>query len=133
MEEKKYTTEIAARNHTILVDEPKKYSGKDAGMTPYELLLASLGSCTAITLRMYADRKKWDLREVKVHLEHYKQHAKDCNSCSDSNTKIDKFVREIKLEGNLTEEQKQRLLQIANRCPVHKTLENTIEIESKLR
>ncbi len=129
----KYTTEIAARNHAILVDEPKKYKGKDAGMTPYELLLASLGSCTAITLRMYADRKEWDLREVKVHLEHFKQHAKDCNSCSKSDNKIDKFVREIKLKGNLTEEQKQRLLQIANRCPVHRTLENTIKIETKLR
>ncbi len=130
----KYTTEIVARSHAILVDEPKKYGGKDAGMSPYELLLASLGSCTAITLRMYADRKKWDLREVKVHLEHFKQHAKDSKDCSsDSNTKIDVFVREIKLKGNLTEEQKQRLLQIANKCPVHKTLENTIEIKTRLR
>ena len=129
----KYTTEIVARSHSILVDEPKKYGGKDAGMSPYELLLASLGSCTAITLRMYADRKKWNLREVKVHLEHYKQHAKDASDCSNSSTKIDKFIREIKLKGNLTDEQKQRLLQIANRCPVHKTLENTIEIETALR
>jgi len=129
----KYTTEIVARNHAILIDEPKKYGGKDAGMSPYELLMASLGSCTAITLRMYADRKKWDLREVKVHLEHFKQHAKDSESCSESNNKIDKFVREIKLEGELTEEQKQRLLQIANRCPVHRTLENKIEIETTLR
>jgi putative redox protein len=129
----KYTTEIVARNHAILVDEPKKYGGKDAGMSPYELLMASLGSCTAITLRMYADRKKWDLREVKVHLEHFKQHAKDSKSCSESNNKIDKFVREIKLKGELTNEQKQRLLQIANRCPVHRTLENRIEIETLLR
>ncbi len=129
----KYTTEIVARNHSILVDEPKKYGGKDAGMSPYELLLASLGSCTAITLRMYADRKKWNLREVKVHLEHFKQHATDSDSCEETPTKIDKFVREIKLKGDLTEEQKQRLIQIANRCPVHKTLENKIEIETVLR
>ncbi|MCF6347152.1 MAG: alpha/beta fold hydrolase [Flavobacteriaceae bacterium] len=129
----KYTTEIVARSHSLLVDEPKKYGGKDAGMSPYELLLASLGSCTAITLRMYADRKEWDLREIKVHLEHFKQHAKDSDDCADSDTKIDKFVREIKLKGNLTEEQKQRLIQIANRCPVHKTLENKIEIETTLR
>lgn len=73
------------------------------------------------------------LREIKVHLEHFKQHAKDSGRCADSNTKIDKFVREIKLKGNLNTEQKQRLLQIANRCPVHRTLENTIEIESRLR
>ncbi len=129
----KYTTEIVARTHAILVDEPKKYGGKDAGMSPYELLLASLGSCTAITLRMYADRKEWNLREVKVHLEHFKQHAKDSKDCTNSNTKIDVFVREIKLKGNLTEEQKSRLLQIANKCPVHKTLENTINIETRLR
>lgn len=129
----KYTTEIVARSHSILVDEPKKHGGKDAGMSPYELLLASLGSCTAITLRMYADKKEWDLREVKVHLEHFKQHAKDSDCCDKDEPKIDKFVREIKLKGNLTEEQEQRLLQIANRCPVHRTLENTIEIETKLR
>ncbi len=129
----KYVTDIIARNHSILADEPVKYGGKNAGMSPYELLLASLGSCTAITLRMYADRKEWDLTEVKVHLEHFKQHAKDSNNCNENNTKIDKFVREIKLKGNLTTEQKNRLIQIANRCPVHKTLENKIEIETKLR
>ena len=92
----KYTTEIVARSHSILVDEPKKYGGKNAGMSPYELLLASLGSCTAITLRMYADKKEWDLREVKVHLEHFKQHAKDSQSCDKGEPKIDKFVRKIK-------------------------------------
>ncbi len=129
----KHTAEIVARNHAILADEPKKYGGKNAGMSPYELLLASLGSCTAITLQMYADRKEWDLREIKVHLEHFKEHAKDSNDCSNSDKKIDKFIREIKLEGNLTKEQKNRLIQIANRCPVHKTLENNIEIETKLR
>lgn len=129
----KYSTEIVARNHSILADEPKKYGGKDSGLTPYELLLASLGACTAITLRMYADRKKWDLDEVLVHLEHYKQHAEDCLSCEDSPAKIDKFVRTIELIGNLTFEERKRLLQIANRCPVHKTLENKIEIETVLR
>jgi putative redox protein len=129
----KYTTEIVARNHAILADEPKKYGGKDAGMSPYELLLSSLGSCTAITLRMYADRKEWDLREIKVHLEHFKQHAKDSATCTDSNKKIDTFVREIKLKGNLSETQKQRLLEIASRCPVHRTLENNITIETRLR
>jgi len=130
----KYSTEIVARSHSILADEPKKYGGLDVGVTPYELLLGSLGSCTAITLRMYADRKKWDLDEVLVHLEHFKQHAEDCNSCSNDRTaKIDKFVRTIELVGNLTFEERKRLLEIANRCPVHRTLENKIEIETVLR
>ncbi|MET2986245.1 bifunctional alpha/beta hydrolase/OsmC family protein [Aureibaculum conchae] len=129
----KYSTEIVARNHSILADEPKKFGGKDSGLTPYELLLASLGSCTAITLRMYADRKKWDLDEVLVHLEHFKQHAEDCNSCEDPSSKIDKFIRTVELVGDLTFDQRKRLLQIANRCPVHKTLENKIEIETVLR
>ena len=128
----KYTTEIVARNHSILIDEPRKYGGKDAGMSPYELLLASLGSCTAITIRMYADKKKWDLSEVKVHLEHFKQHAKDSDCCETETPKIDMFIREIKLQGNLTNEQKQRLLQIANHCPVHRTLENKIIINTSL-
>jgi len=128
-----YSTEIVARSHSILADEPKKYGGKDSGVTPYELLLASLGSCTAITLRMYANRKKWDLDEVLVHLEHFKQHAEDCISCEESPAKIDKFVRTIELKGDLTSKEQQRLLEIANRCPVHRTLENKIEIETILR
>jgi len=129
-----YSTEIVSRSHSIIVDEPKKYGGLDAGATPYELLLGSLGSCTAITLRMYADRKKWDLDEVLVHLEHFKQHADDCNSCADDRTaKVDKFVRTIELVGDLTFNERKRLLEIANKCPVHKTLENKIEIETVLR
>lgn len=130
----KYRTEIAARGHAIIADEPKKYGGQDAGLTPYELLLSALGSCTAITLRMYADRKQWDLDEVLVHLEHFKEHAEDCNSCSSDRTaKIDKFVRTIELHGNLTFAERRRLLEIANKCPVHRTLENKIEIDTVLR
>ena len=129
-----YSTEIVSRSHVMIADEPKKYGGLDAGATPYELLLGSLGACTAITLRMYADRKKWDLDEVLVHLEHFKQHAEDCNSCSDDRTaKIDKFVRTIELVGDLTFNERKRLLEIANKCPVHRTLENKIEIETTLR
>jgi len=129
----KYRTEIVARNHTIIADEPIKFGGKDAGLSPYELLLASLGSCTAMTLRMYADRKAWPLDEVLVHLEHFKQHAIDCNTCDEDHmAKIDKFERTIELKGALTQEQQDRLLSIANRCPVHRTLENNIEIETFL-
>lgn len=128
----KYTTEIAARNHTIVADEPKRVGGRDAGLTPYELLLAALGSCTAITLRMYADRKKWDLEEVLVHLDHNKQHAEDCANCESDSAKIDAFNRSLEIKGNLTDKERQRLLEIANRCPVHRTLENTIEIHTEL-
>lgn len=103
-------------------------------MSPYELLLSSLGSCTAITLRMYADRKEWDVREILVHLEHFKQHALDSECCDEKPTaKIDVFVREIVLKGDLTDKQRDRLMVIANKCPVHKTLENKIEIQTKLR
>jgi len=127
-----YTTEIAARNHAFLADEPKNYEGSDLGPTPYELLLSSLGACTAITLRMYADRKKWDLQEVIVHLTHKKTHATDCDDC-EHEAKIDRMTREIEMTGNLTPEQKDRLIEIANKCPVHRTLNNTIEIVTQQR
>ncbi len=127
-----YTTEIAARNHAFLADEPKSYEGSDLGPTPYELLLSSLGACTAMTLRMYADRKNWDLQEVIVHLTHEKTHATDCDDC-EHEAKIDRMTREIELTGNLTSEQKERLIEIANKCPVHRTLNNTIEIVTQQR
>jgi putative redox protein len=85
-----------------------------------------------MTLRMYADHKKWDLKEVKVHLSHSKEHAADCDNCDDPKSKIDKIEREIELEGDLDQDQKERLLEIADRCPVHRTLHGKIEVHSKL-
>ncbi|HEV7350422.1 bifunctional alpha/beta hydrolase/OsmC family protein [Telluribacter sp.] len=132
--EDNYTTQIQARQHTLLADEPESLGGNDLGPTPYELLSAGLGACTAITLKMYAARQKWDLQEVFVHLDYDKVHAKDSAHTEVNKTqKIDQFTREIELVGNLDEKQRARLLEIANKCPVHKTLHNKIVIKSSLK
>ncbi len=131
--EKGYTTEIRAGNHMLIGDEPEEVGGNDLGPTPYGYLLASLGSCTSMTLRMYADRKKWDLKEVRVHLNHSKVHAEDCDNCEGKNSKIDRIESEIEVFGDLDEDQKKRLLEIAGRCPIHRTLHNPIEVVSNLK
>jgi len=128
-----YTTEIIAGEHPILADEPATIGGDDFGPSPYELLNASLGACTAMTLQMYARRKKWDLQEVTVHLEHYKDYAEDLQEVEGKKTKLDHFDRVIELEGDLTEEQKARLLEIADRCPVHRTLHSAIKVKTRFR
>lgn len=128
-----YTTDIAVRHHTLTADEPESVGGNDFGPTPYDLLNASLGACTAMTLQMYARRKKWDLQEVTVHLEHYKDYVADMQDVDNPKSKIDHFDRVLELEGDLSEEQKQRLLEIANRCPVHRTLHNDVKINTVLK
>lgn len=128
-----YTTEIKARDHYFLADEPESVGGKNLGPTPYDLLVAALGACTSMTLRMYADRKKWPLEEVKVHLLHNKEHSEDCDQCDKKTAKIDTITREVELLGNLSDEQKQRLLEIADKCPVHKTLHSDISVKTKLK
>mgnify|MGYP001801656452 CR=1 FL=1 len=128
-----YTTEIRAGKHRLLADEPESVGGSNLRPPPYGLLAAALGACTSMTLRMYADRKNWDLREVKVHLSHEKDYATDCENCEQDGTKIDVFDREIELVGELDEKQRQRLLQMADRCPVHKTLHSDIHVRSVLK
>lgn len=110
-------------------DEPVAYGGTDKGMTPYGFLSAGLGACTSMTLRMYARRKDWPLTHVWVDVKHDAMHAQDADG---GFSKIDTFVREIHLEGDLDEEQRQRLLEIADKCPVHKTLESSAEIKTRL-
>jgi len=127
-----YVTEMQIGEHTLIADEPKEVGGDDLGPSPYGYLSAALGSCTSMTLRMYADHKKWDLREVRVHINHQKKHKEDCESCENKNQKIDHFDRIIELEGNLDEVQKKRLLEIADRCPVHRTLHGEVVVNSKL-
>lgn len=129
---KGYTTEIQAGKHNFLADEPTSVGGDDLGPTPYDLLLASLGACTGMTLRMYADRKGWDLQEVRVHLEHSKEYPTDAGMKEDPKGKLDHIERILELEGNLDDKQRERLLQIADRCPVHRTLHSTIIVSTTL-
>ncbi|RMG24045.1 MAG: alpha/beta fold hydrolase, partial [Bacteroidetes bacterium] len=130
---KGYTTEIRAGEHRLLADEPQSVGGANLGPTPYGLLSAALGACTSMTLRMYADRKQWDLQEVRVHLSHTKDYAQDSAHSELQGSKIDVFIREIELEGQLDENQRQRLLEIADKCPVHRTLHGPIEVRTRLR
>lgn len=123
-----YLTEVSAGEHQLVADEPKSSGGTDLGPSPYGFLLAALGACTAMTLRMYADFKKIDLKEVEVKLTHDKVHQVDGNQAETSKGKIDQIKRVIRIEGNLTQEQRNRLIEIADRCPVHKTLEGKPEI-----
>ncbi len=131
-EQGSYTTEIKAGSHHFLADEPEEVGGADLGPSPYELLSSGLAACTSMTLHMYAARKKWDLQEAIVHVDHNKDYKQDCEDCEKSNSKIDIFDRKIELKGDLDEEQKQRLLVIADKCPVHKTLHAEVIVKTEL-
>jgi putative redox protein len=128
-----FAQEITAGAHHLRSDEPAVAGGTDSGPTPYDLLLAALGSCTSMTVAMYARRKDWPLERVTIHLRHSRVHATDCATCGTEQAKITLIEREIELEGPLGEEQRERLLAIADRCPVHQTLTSTIEIRTRLR
>ncbi len=126
-----YGQAIAAGPHLLRADEPESVGGRDTGPTPYGLLLASLGSCTAMTLRMYAERKGLPLEHVTVRLRHEKIHARDCETCESETGKIDRIDREVVLEGPHDEAQRARLLEIADRCPVHRTLHSEVVVSSQ--
>lgn len=128
----KYAEDIIIGQHMLIADEPMTSGGNDLGPSPYDFLLAALGSCTAMTLRMYADLKKIPLEKVIVRLAHEKRYADDCNDCENQNAKIDHIDRKIELQGNLTTIQREKLLDIANKCPVHKTLTSKIMIATTL-
>ena len=117
-------------NHTAVADEPVAFGGTNKGMSPYGFLSAALGACTSMTIRMYARRKKWPLEHVRIDISHNKSHFKDAET--DTTTKVDVFDRTIHLDGDLTQDQRARLLEIADKCPVHKTLEQSSRITSKL-
>jgi putative redox protein len=127
-----YTQQITLGNHRLVSDEARPI-GDDAGPTPYDLLLAALGACTSMTVRMYADRKGWPLKGVRVMLRHRRIHAEDCAECETTKGWIDHIDRDVEFTGNLDAGQRQRLLLIADRCPVHQTLTSEVNIATSLR
>jgi len=129
----KFAQEIAAGAHQLPADEPVAAGGTATGPSPYDLLLAALGACTSMTVSMYARRKQWPLDHVTVRLRHSKHHAEDCAQCDTTEQKLDRIERELEFRGSLADEQRTRLLEIANRCPVHLTLTSGIEIQTSLR
>ena len=128
----KYAQTINVGRHWLRADEPQSVGGDDSGLTPYQLLSASIGACTSMTIRMYADRKKWSIGRISVRVHHEKIHAKDCAECENKEGRVDRIEREIEVEGELTTEQRERLLEIADKCPVHRTLHSPVIVTSSL-
>ncbi len=127
-----FTTQMKVGNHYLLADEPESYGGNDFGPSPYELVSAGLSACTAMTIQMYARHKGWPLDNVEVHTSYDKKHAEDCENCETDSAKIDTFEREIRLTGDLDAQQKERMMQIADKCPVHRTLHSETQVISRL-
>jgi putative redox protein len=127
-----YTQEIVVGGHRFYVDEPVEAGGKDAGPGPYALLAAALGACTSMTIAGYARRKQWPLASTVVRLRHSKIHAQDCADCESDSAKLDRIDRDIELIGELTDEQRAKLFEIADKCPVHRTLTRGLQVQSRL-
>jgi len=128
----RYTQTVRSGRHTFTADEPVSVGGDDIGPGPYDFLLTALGACTNMTLRIHAENRKLPLTRVRVRLGHRKIHAQDCLDCVTREGKVDEITSEIFLEGDLTEEQRQQLLEIAKRCPVHRTLTSEIKVRMRL-
>ena len=127
-----FSQEIFAGRHRLKADEPVAAGGTDTGASPYELLLAALGACTSITVGMYARRKGWPLEEVAVRLRHSKIHAEDCADCETREGMLDRIELDLHFSGRLSDEQRSKLVEIANKCPVHRTLTSEIEIKTRV-
>jgi uncharacterized OsmC-like protein/esterase/lipase len=128
-----YRTDILANGHHLVADEPRAIGGGNLGPTPYDLLVSGLGACTCMTLRMYADRKKWPVDSISVKLKHEKIHAEDCRNCETKSGKLDQIELEIEIKGDLDPDQKKRMLEIAEKCPVHKTLHSEMITNTSLK
>ena len=126
----RYVQNISVGPHLLQADEPTDSGGHDSGPNPYELLLAALGACTSMTVRMYAERKQWPLQGVEVRLAYSRIHAEDCVQCDTEHGMIDRIETEISFIGDLSEDQRHRLMEIANSCPVHRTLVSEMQIHS---
>ena len=128
-----YRTDILANGHHLVADEPRSVGGGNLGPTPYDLLVSGLGACTCMTLRMYADRKKWPVESISVKLKHQKIHADECQSCETQSGKLDQIDLEIDIKGELDQGQKKRMLEIAQKCPVHRTLHSEMMTNTRLK
>jgi putative redox protein len=128
----RFTTEVSTAGHTIYADEPASVGGDDTGLTPYELLQAALGACTVMTLRLYAERRQLPLVRASVDIAHDKVHAADCADCETRDGKVDRIYRRLTLEGDLDAEQRAKLLEIADKCPVHRTLHSEVKVMTEL-
>ncbi|GAA0872104.1 bifunctional alpha/beta hydrolase/OsmC family protein [Gangjinia marincola] len=127
-----FTTQMKVGSHYMIADEPEAVGGNNFGPTPYELVSAGLAACTAMTIQMYAKRKGWEIKELEVHTSYDKQHAQDCDDCENDTAKIDTFKREIRMQADLDEKQRNRILQIADKCPVHRTLHSDTQVLTTL-
>lgn len=127
-----FQTDIETSSHVLTADEPASVGGGGAGPNPYELLLAALGACSAMTIRLEADRKGWPLQSASLALRHERRHAEDCVECDDPSARLDHIDIDLQLQGDLTDEQRDRLREVADRCPVHKTLTGDLRITTKL-
>jgi putative redox protein len=127
-----FAQEITVGSHRLSSDEPVEAGGTDSGPSPYDLLLSALGSCTSMTLGMYARRKSWPLESVTVRLRNSRIHAVDCAECETKEGMLDRIELDIELAGTLSAEQRSKLLEIANKCPVHRTLVSEINIRTRL-
>jgi len=126
-----FAQEIQAGKHRLHADEPAAAGGADTGPSPYDLLLAALGACTSMTLGAFARRKAWPLEDITVRLRHSKVHAADCSDCETRDGMLDRIERDIHLAGPLTNEQREKLMEIAGKCPIHRTLASKIEIKTR--
>ncbi len=123
---------MSTPDHMGLTDEPIEFGGQNKGPSPYDLLMGALASCTSITLRMYINRKGWDVQRIRVRVNYSRDYEADCESSSSVKKKIDVFERIINIEGNLDDTKRARILEIANKCPVHQTLEGKAKIKSRI-
>jgi putative redox protein len=126
-----FAQEIEIGSHELYADEPVSFGGTESGPSPYDLLLAALGSCTSMTIGFYARKRRWPLENIAVSLRHSRIHAADCEDCETKEGKIDRIDLDIELTGSLTDEQRAKLIEVAGKCPVHQTLTSEINIKTR--
>jgi putative redox protein len=129
---KGFAQKVQIGPYQLSADEPASYGGTDSGPSPYDLILAALGSCTSMTIGLYARKRSWPVEKITVSLWHSKIHAKDCEECETKEGRIDRIEMEIHLDGQLTDEQRAKLMEVAGKCPVHETLTHEINIKTRV-